>query len=88
MGLEIPMLLSVYNEIRYAPVTNSIMAIEALPDDKKPSACIGCGQCTQMCPQNIDIPLELKNFTAAMEKIPSWAEICRERDEAQRRNRK
>ena len=83
MGLEIPMLLSVYNEIRYAPVTNSIMAIEALPDDKKPSACIGCGQCTQMCPQNIDIPLELKNFTAAMEKIPSWAEICRQREAAQ-----
>jgi len=36
-----------------------------------------------MCPQNIDIPLELKNFTAAMEKIPSWAEICRQREAAQ-----
>ena len=85
MELNIPMLLATYNEIRYAPVTNSIMRIEALPEDKKPTACIGCGQCTEICPQHIDVPTELKNFAEALTKIPSWAEICRQRAEAQKK---
>ena len=84
-GLNIPMLLATYNEIRYAPVTNSIMRIEALPEDKKPTACISCGQCTEICPQHIDVPTELKNFAEALTKIPSWAEICRQRAEEQKK---
>lgn len=85
MELNIPMLLATYNEIRYAPVTNSIMRIEALPEDKKPTACISCGQCTEICPQHIDVPTELKNFAEALTKIPSWAEICRQRAEEQKK---
>ncbi len=83
MGLDIPMLISTYNEIRVAPSTNAIMRIEALPEDKKPSACLSCGKCTKVCPQNIDIPQVLKDFTEAIKKIPSWAEICRQREAAQ-----
>ena len=84
MGLDIPMLLETFNEIRYAPVTNSILRIEALPEDKKPSACIACGKCTKVCPQNIDIPKAMADFTEAMKKIPSWAEVCRQREAAQK----
>ena len=84
MGLDIPMLIGTYNEIRYAPVTNSILRIEALPEDKKPSACIACGKCTKICPQNIDIPKAMADFTEAMKSIPSWAEICRQREAAQK----
>ncbi len=83
MGLDIPMLIATYNEIRVAPSTNSIMRIEALPDDKKPSACLSCGKCTKVCPQNINIPQVLKDFDEAIKKIPSWAEICRQREAAQ-----
>jgi predicted aldo/keto reductase-like oxidoreductase len=60
------MLIATYNEIRVAPVTNSIMRIEGLPEDKKPSACIGCGKCTKVCPENINVPQVLKDFDKAM----------------------
>ena len=64
MELDIPYLLSLYNEHAYsdggfiAP-----MAISALPEDKRPSACISCHSCEQVCPQTIPIPEVLKKFT-------------------------
>lgn len=79
MGLNIPMLIATYNEIRFAPATNVAMRIEALPMEKQPAACISCGACTSICPQNIDIPHSLSEFTEALKKIPSWAEICKAR---------
>ena len=86
MGLDIPMLLEVYNEIRINPVVNVSMRIEALPEHKKPSVCVGCGKCTRICPQKINIPQAMRDFDKALEKIPSWEEVCRQRDEAQRKN--
>ena len=86
-GLDIPKLLSAYNDFRFAVNFNVTMAMEALPEDKRPSACLGCGACAQVCPQKIDIPGALKDFSLALAKQPSWAEICRQRDEAQRKNR-
>ena len=50
MELDIPMLLRVYNDIRYSPSITSAMAIEVLPEDKKPSACVNCGSCADNCP--------------------------------------
>lgn len=82
MELNIPDLLAAYNELRFDSSINLGMRIEALPVDKRPSACIGCGQCTKICPQNIDIPKAMQEFTEALRKLPSWAEICRQRDEA------
>lgn len=82
MGLNIPNLLSTYNEIRFSPAINVAMRIEALPEEKRPSACIGCGKCAKICPQGIDIPGAMKGFSQALSKLPSWAEICRMRDEA------
>ena len=81
-GLDIPGLISTHNEIRFAPAVNVAMRIEFMPEDKKPTACIGCGQCTQMCPQNIDVPGALKDFAEKLSKLPSWAEICRQREAA------
>ena len=81
-GLDIPGLISTYNELRFSAAVNVAMRIEFMPEDKKPSACIGCGQCTQMCPQNIDIPGAMKDFTEKLSKLPSWAEICRQREAA------
>ena len=81
-GLDIPGLISTYNELRFSPAVNVAMRIEFMPEDKKPTACIGCGQCTRMCPQNIDVPGALKDFAEKLIKLPSWAEICRQREAA------
>ena len=79
MGLDIPFLLSVYNDLRYAPVTNTTLRIEALPESKKPDVCVGCGKCSKICPQNIDIPGAMQDFCDLLEKVPNWEDICRER---------
>ena len=80
MELDIPGLISTYNELRFSAAVNVAMRIEFMPEEKKPSACIGCGQCTQMCPQNIDVPGAMKDFAARLSQLPSWAEICRQRE--------
>mgnify|MGYP002595557572 CR=1 FL=1 len=87
MGLDIPMLLKLYNEAKFSPNFNIGMRVEALPEDKRPAACVGCGQCARVCPQNIDIPAALANLNEVLKKIPSWADICRQREEAARRAR-
>lgn len=62
-GLNIPELLSLYNEHCFteggflAP-----MALAALPDEKKPSACIGCRSCEAVCPQQIKISEAMADF--------------------------
>jgi len=67
--LDIPWLMSLYNEHAYseggfiAP-----MAIASLDKDKLPSACIGCGSCAKVCPQQIDIPGVMKKFTELLAK--------------------
>lgn len=86
MGLDIPMLLGTYNELRFAPTANAAMRIEFMEENKKPSACISCGKCTRICPQNIDIPTAMKELTEKLKTIPSWAEICRQREAAAKKN--
>ena len=81
-GLDIPGLISTYNEIRFSPAVNVAMRVEGMPENKKPTACIGCGQCTKMCTQNIDVPGALRDFAEKLSKLPSWAAICREREKA------
>lgn len=83
-GLDIPTLLNLYNQARFSPAINVGMRVEALPETARPSACIACGACSRMCPQNIDIPAALEAFTGILATLPSWAEICRQRDEAAR----
>ena len=61
--LDIPSLLSLYNEHCFtgggffAP-----MALSALPEDKQPGACIGCGSCEAVCPQQIKISEAMADF--------------------------
>ena len=86
MELDIPTLLSYYNDLRFANSFSVGMGIDAMPESKRPAACIACGKCKEICPQKIDIPAAMREFTAALEKIPHWADICRERAEAQKKN--
>ena len=82
MGLDIPMLIHAYNDVKFAQSMTVAMQFDALPEDKKPSACIGCGACAAICPQNIDIPAAMAELADTVSKMPSWAEICRQREEA------
>ena len=82
MGLDIPLLLSVYNDLRFAPGVGVAMRLEMLPADKQPSACLACGACAAICPQKIDIPGALADLAKKLEGIPKWADICRAREEA------
>ena len=62
--LEIPKLLGLYNEHAYSKGDGFIapMVISTLSEDKRPSACIGCGACAAVCPQQIDIPGTMQKF--------------------------
>ncbi len=86
-GLDIPLFLSIYNELRFSPSVNAGMRIDALPQDKRPGACVACGKCEKACPQKIAVPQAIREFAEALSKQPSWAEICRQRDEAAKRGR-
>lgn len=88
MQLDIPMLLHAYNDIRFAPNLNTVMRIDGLPEEKRAAACIGCGKCASVCPQKINVPQAMQEFTEALSRLPTWAEICRQRDEAQERCRR
>lgn len=69
-GLDIPSLLSAYNDYKdeAAALGDKNMAtwrlfrLKALPEDKQPSACMGCGSCTAHCPQGLDIPAYMKEM--------------------------
>lgn len=65
--LDIPMLLELYNEHSFtgggfiAP-----MALMAVPEEKQPSACIGCRSCEKVCPQQIRISEAMADFAAKL----------------------
>lgn len=84
--LDIPLLISLCNEIRFAPVMNTAMRLDALERDKLPSACIQCGKCAKVCPQGINIPEIMQELDESVAKIPKWADICRQREEEAKRN--
>ena len=61
--LDIPNLIALYNEHCFtkggfiAP-----MAMSAIPEEKRPSACIGCRSCEAVCPQQIKISEAMADF--------------------------
>ena len=81
MGLDIPMLLQTCNDIRIQQSVVIGMRMEALPEEKRASACIGCGACQRHCPQGIHIPELLKELADRLASQPTWAEVCRQREE-------
>ncbi len=66
-GLDIPMLLRAYSEAKIGGMWR-LFGLKGLPEDKQPSACIGCGSCQSHCPQSFAIPgymAEMRDFLAA-----------------------
>ena len=62
-GLDIPALLALYNE---HCVTDggfiAPMALSAIPEEKRPGACIGCRSCEAVCPQQIKVSEAMADF--------------------------
>lgn len=81
MGLDIPVIIHGYNDFRFDGGITVPMQFDALSEDKLPSACIGCGACSAICPQKIDIPSAMKDFAERLSKAPKWADLCRKRAE-------
>lgn len=79
--LNIPRLISTYNELTVDKTVNSILWVEALDEEFKPSACIRCNACMKICPQNIDVPTTLRYLVDRINSMPSWAAISKQREE-------
>ncbi len=68
-GIDIPSLLELYNEHNFtgggfiAP-----MALMAVPQEKQPSACVGCRSCEAVCPQQIKISEAMADFTSKLQQ--------------------
>lgn len=61
--LDIPTLLALYNEVRFVNGLITHMAVDAMPEDKRPGACIGCQSCEAVCPQQLEIAAAMADFT-------------------------
>lgn len=83
--LDIPMLMHAYNETQTGGGFTVSMQLDALPEDKLPTACIGCGSCESVCPQGIRIPEIMQKLAEVRKTLPSWIEISRQREEAARK---
>lgn len=69
--LDIPTLIELYNEHCFTDESGLFafiapMALMAISEDKRPAACIECGSCEAVCPQNIRILEALKDFTSKL----------------------
>ena len=70
-GIDIPRMIELYNEHLLTTSYGGMgfiapMAMAAVPEDKKPSACLHCRSCERVCPQQIKISEVMADF---VEKI-------------------
>ena len=69
--VDIPHLIELYNEhilTTKAGLFGFIapMALAAIPQDKQPAACLHCGSCEQVCPQQIHISDVMEDFVKVL----------------------
>lgn len=67
-GLDIPVLLSLYNETRFVNGAITHMAVDALDEEKRPGQCIGCKSCEAVCPQQLAIADAMHDFTEKLKQ--------------------
>ena len=67
-GLDIPRLIALYNEHCFTGGGFiASMALQAVPEEKQPGACVGCRSCEAVCPQQIKISEAMADFKAKLE---------------------
>ena len=63
--LDIPALLKIYNEHYFTGIgLTAPMVLKEMPEDKRPSDCIGCRSCEAVCPQKIKISEAMAELAA------------------------
>jgi len=67
--LDIPKLISMYNEASFEPSSTINFTLGAMKDSELPSACIACESCKNLCPQEIDVPRIMKEFNEIIKNI-------------------
>lgn len=68
VGVDIPRNLAIHNQLKATDnLFFSRLIYDALPGEARASACIACEACKPKCPQQIDIPAEMKNISAEFE---------------------
>lgn len=68
-GLDIPKIIGLYNESVYSGSGYlSSMAFSIMPEEKRPSACVGCRACEAVCPQNIKISEMMRDFVERLKR--------------------
>lgn len=82
--IDIPMMLATYNDLQFASSFTVSMQMDAVEEGHRAADCIDCRRCSRLCPQGIDIPEALSELAGALEKMPKWADLCRQREEAAR----
>lgn len=80
--IDIPLMMNAYNDLQFDTSFTVSMQMDAVPEGQRAQDCIQCESCVQMCPQGIDIPTVLEDLAATLDKMPKWADLCREREEA------
>jgi predicted aldo/keto reductase-like oxidoreductase len=79
-GLDIPRFMSTLNDIKVSYSINSIMRLDALPEENRPDRCVACGACAEVCPQGIAIPDKMAELADIIKNKPSWADISKLRE--------
>ena len=69
IGLDIPKILSLYNDVKLANEEWRATFADAMPEGKRPEDCIGCGACTGHCPQSLDVPAAMKEMAEIRKKF-------------------
>lgn len=66
-GLEIWRLMSIWQQWKvFGLEAWAREALNALPDDKKPSRCTACGACEETCPNHLEIQKRLQEMDSAL----------------------
>lgn len=81
-GIDIPTMLATYNDLQFQSSFTISMQMDAVPEGRRAADCIDCRACSRICPQDIDIPEALSELAGALEAMPKWVDLCRQREEA------
>lgn len=76
-GIDIPSIFQKYNDSIMFPVGDTFDALyfSFTPEGKRGCDCIACGKCVKSCPQNIDIPDELKKIHSVANALSIGVDI-------------
>jgi L-lactate utilization protein LutB len=59
-----------YNEASFENPFILHFTLDAMKEAELPSACLACGDCKELCPQDIDIPDIMKRFAETIANMP------------------